>query len=200
MEGSTVLARYALDEAVEQEIVSELVSEDLLPSGAPWRLLASEVVELPADCAGSYMSHDAAESRLWVGDFSTSSGADLCIFPTRADGSLGPMESHWVLPIEKVQGILALGDGRALLSQSYSTADSALYLWTPGDSSVTQVLSGPSGFEDLTLSPEGLIWTSSESGGRFYQKRFTENPLCGTNWGDLYPYAFALDPESFIPD
>ena len=61
------------------------------------------------------------------------------------------------------------------------------------------MLTGPSGFEDLALSPEGLIWTASESGARYFQKRADENLLCGGNWSDLYPYVFALDPEAFLP-
>jgi hypothetical protein len=196
--GDRVLARYRLEEATERESVAGLVTEDLLPAGAPWRLEATEIAEIPSDCGVSYMSHEAAENRLWTGTFSTSSGAFVCVFGLNEDGSLGDREERWTLPIAKVQGVLALEDGRVLLSQSYGDADSALYLWTPGSSSAERVLSGPAGFEDLALSPEGLIWTASESGARYFQKRNDENDECSSNWSDLYPYAFALDPDVFI--
>ena len=107
-------------------------------------------------------------------------------------------DRYWSLPIEKVQGLLTLEGGRVLLSQSYGSNDSALYVWRPGSATATQVLSGPSGFEDLARGPDGLIWTASESGARYFQKRANENIACGFNWDDLYPYAFALDPEVFL--
>ena len=196
--GERVLARYDLEGAVDREPVSGTVSADLLPPGVPWRLEATEVASIPSDCGVSYMSHEAAENRLWTGTFSTSSGASVCVFALNEDGSLGDREERWTLPIPKVQGILALEDGRALLSQSYGDADSGLFIWTPGTSSAERVLSGPAGFEDLALSPEGLIWTASESGARYFQKRNDSNDECSPNWIDLYPYVFALEPDAFI--
>ena len=115
-------------------------------------------------------------------------------------GDLGETVGSWTLPIEKVQGVLALPDGRVLLSQSYGNADSGLCVWTPGTDTATKVLSGPAGFEDLALSPEGLVWTASESAARYRQKRLGENPLCGPNWTDLYLHVFALDTTTFLPD
>lgn len=146
------------------------------------------------------MSHEAGQNRLWLGKFSTSSGAAICAVELDTNGDLEETVTTWTLPIAKVQGALVLEDGRVLLSQSYGNNDSGLYVWTPGSSSATKVLSGPAGFEDLALSPEGLVWTASESAARYFQKRFGENPLCGTNWTDLYPYAFALDPSTFLPE
>ena len=197
--GTTVLARYSLEPPTEREPVSFPVSEDLLPPGVPWRLVADETVAVPEDCGSSYMSYDSAANRLWLGKFSTSSGAAVCVLEIDEEGLLGAVVERWTLPIAKVQGIVSLQDGRVLLSQSYGNNDSGLHVWTPGASSATEVLSGPAGFEDLALSPEGLIWTASESGARYFQKRFQENPFCGPNWSDLYPYAFAVDPETFLP-
>ena len=78
---------------------------------------------------------------------------------------------------------------------SYSKSDSALYLWNTSTDAIDRVLSGPSGFEDLTLSPEGLIWTASESGGRYFPKRFDENILWA-QWGDSTP---SVADQTFIP-
>ena len=138
--------------------------------------------------------------RLWLGQFSTGSGAKLCTVAVEPDGSLGSVIERWELPVGKVQGVLSVGEDQVLLSQSYGSTHSAVYLWTPTTDDVQTLLSGPSGFEDLSLSPEGLVWTSSESGARYFQKRFGENLLCGPNWGDLYPYAMALDLGDLLPE
>ncbi|HCH64580.1 MAG TPA: hypothetical protein DFR83_17370, partial [Deltaproteobacteria bacterium] len=198
--GTTYLARYELDEATEREAVSELVSADLLPSGAPWKTEAAELIALPDGCGSSFLSYDRIGEKLWLGQFSTGSGADLCAVRVDEEGRIGEVADRWELPVSKVQGVLSLGDGRVLLSQSYGSTDSALYVWTPTTNTVHTLLSGPSGFEDLALSPEGLVWTSSESGARYFQKRFAENLLCGPNWSDLYPYAMALDPAALFPE
>ena len=146
------------------------------------------------------MSYDRLGERLWLGSFSTSSGANLCTVAVDADGRLGEVLDRWALPTTKVQGVLSLGDDQVLLSQSYGSSDRALYLWRLDSDTYAPVLGGPSGFEDLALSPEGLIWTSSESGGRYFQKRFQENILCGPNWNDLYPYAMALDLSAILSE
>ena len=146
------------------------------------------------------MSYEGENHRLWIGTFSTSTGATVCAVDLQQNGDLGTGIARWALPISKVQGVLALDDGRVLLSQSYGNNDSALYVWTPGEASATKVLSGPAGFEDLAQSPEGLIWTASESGARYFQKRDDENSSCSSNWTDLYPYAFALEPAQFLPE
>ena len=93
------------------------------------------------------MSHDVDGGRLLLGQFSTSSGADICAVSIDEEGRLDEVVEQWTLPIAKVQGALSLSDGRILLSQSYSTADSALYIWTPGESAATLVLTGPSGLK-----------------------------------------------------
>ncbi|MEC7239641.1 MAG: LamG-like jellyroll fold domain-containing protein [Myxococcota bacterium] len=196
----TVLAKYSLEPPTVREPVSYPVSEDLLPSGMPWRAEAVVTHEVPEGCGSSYMSFERGQNRLWLGQFSTSSGAEVCAVELDSNGDLQETAGTWTLPIAKVQGVLALEDGRLLLSQSYGNSDSALYIWTPGSTSATKVLSGPAGFEDLALSPEGLVWTASESGARYFQKRFGENLLCGPSWTDLYPYAFALDPSTFLPE
>jgi len=198
--GTTYLARYELNDATERETVSDLVSADLLASGAPWRLDAAELIELPEGCGSSFMSYDRIGEKLWLGRFSTGSGAEVCTVAVEADGRLGEVTDRWELPVDKVQGVLSLGDGRVLLSQSYGSTHSALYTWVPTTGIVREVMSGPSGFEDLAMSPEGLVWTSSESGARYFQKRFDENILCGPNWSDLYPYAMALDPAEFLTE
>jgi hypothetical protein len=144
------------------------------------------------------MSYDRTADKLWLGSFSTRDGAKLCTVSVESDGGLGEVIERWGLPIEKVQGVLSVGDDRVLLSQSYGSAHSALYDWVPTTGEVRTLLSGPSGFEDLSLSPEGLVWTSSESGARYFQKRFGENIFCGPNWGDLYPYAMALELSGLL--
>ena len=115
-------------------------------------------------------------------------------------GVMGERVGRWTFPISKVQGVLALPDGRVLLSRSYGDNNSSLHIWRTSQSFATEVLTGPAGFEDLTLSPEGWIWSASESGARYFQKRFSQNVTCGLNWSDLYPYVYALDPAEFIPD
>ena len=154
-----------------------------------------QTVPRDADCGNSYLSWDPDTNHLWVGSFSTSSGAPVCEFELEADGSIGQRVARYTLPVSRVQGVHPLGDGRLLLSRSYGNNDSTLYTWTPGTDDEEQVMAGPAGFEDLWISPEGLIWTASESGARYFQKRFDENIVCGPNWGDLYPYVFALDPQ-----
>ena len=189
------LARYDLTLG-QATGTSPLPSADQMPAGDPMWLDAVETVDRDPDCGNSYMSWERAANRLWVGKFSTSSGAPVCVFELASDGTLGARLDRYTLPIDNVQGVQPLGDGRVVLSQSYGNASSALYVWTPGDSSATQLVTGPAGFEDLWLSPEGLLWTASESGARYFQKRFTENAACGPSWTDLYPYVFAVDPSA----
>ena len=188
------LALYDLTAGVEIA-VDDLTEENLLPSGAPKWLDAVMTVPQDPDCGASYLSWERDADRLWIGKFDTSSGAPVCLFELEADGSIGDRLGRWTLPVDNVQGVQPLGDGRVLLTTSYGNSDSEIFLWTPGESEATRLVKGPAGFEDMWLSPEGLIWTASESGARYFQKRFDENALCGPGWGDLYPYLFALDLE-----
>jgi hypothetical protein len=139
------------------------------------------------------MSVNRSTKTLWIGRFSTSLGASLCSFAIDERTGIGARGEALSLPIAKVQGVVALDDGRLLLSQSYGNNTSRLFVWTPGTPLAEVLVEAPAGLEDLSLSHEGLLWTASESAARYFQKRFTENPLCGPSWTDLYPYAFALD-------
>jgi hypothetical protein len=189
----TVLARYDLNSSGTAAAVDNLVSEDLLPSGAPRRVTAMETVAVDTECGSSYMSVNRSTKTLWIGRFSTSLGASLCSFAIDERAGIGARGEVLGLPIAKVQGVVALDDGRLLLSQSYGNNTSRLFVWTPGTPLAEVLVEAPAGLEDLSLSHEGLLWSASESGARYFQKRFTENLLCGPSWTDLYPYVFALD-------
>ncbi len=105
------------------------------------------------------------------------------------------LAAQYTLPVAKVQGAVALPGGALLLSTSYGNATSRVYRWSPGAATATEVATGPAGFEDLTLTPDGLVWTATESGGKFYQKRGS-NSNCSSSWTALYPYLFAWDVNS----
>lgn len=191
-----VLARYDLLEPGRATEISDPVSSELFPSGPPRFLTAAETVAVDADCGASWMSYDPVQHQLWMGTFSTSSGAPVCAFSLTPDGRINARVRREFLPISKVQGVLARPDGSLLLSRSYGDNHSGLYHWVLGADEANLLITGPAGFEDLAVSRDGKIWTASESGARYFQKRFSENALCGPGWGDLYPYAFALDPET----
>ena len=109
------------------------------------------------------------------------------------DGSIGDEQVRYELPVDKVQGCLALtGEPSSfLLSTSYGTASSALWAWTPG-SPAEVVLTLPAGLEDLDLGVDGWLWMWSESGARHFQKRFIP-------WSELYPFVFAIETSEIQP-
>lgn len=49
----------------------------------------------------------------------------------------------------------------------------------------------PAGGEGLSFSPDGKLWTVSESGAKYYQKR-SSNP-----WTTFYPFVFSI-PQAVI--
>ncbi len=95
---------------------------------------------------------------------------------------------------------------RAFLSTSGSTRPSKIYISNytgaekTGDTGQTGTSSllfeGPLGFEDLQLV-DTRLWTVSESGGMYYQKR---SGLLSP-WGSIFPFIFSMDVRNIVsPD
>lgn len=191
------LARYAIDDegAWSASTVADLAPPDLLPSGAP-RLIAYQRLEtapVDDDCGMSFLSYDASTHSLWTGTFNALLPAPLCRYELDASAQLATLALKVDMPLPRVQGVAVAPSGEVLLSTSYGNNTSWLYRW-PLDGAPVAIARGPAGFEDLAVTPQGLVWTVSESGGKYYQKR-GNNPSCSSPWTALYPYVFAFHLE-----
>ena len=128
-DSGTVLAKYSLQALTQREPVSYPVSEDLLPAGMPWAPEAVLTAEVPEGCGAPFMSYEAGQDRLWLGKFSTSSGAELCAVELDSSANLEATVSSWTLPISKVQGVRsARGRQGAALSELRKQRQCALCL------------------------------------------------------------------------
>lgn len=134
---------------------------------------------------------------LWTSDWDTADIRKLHGFKLNTDGSIAvPAVYSFNLPATLVNGIAcysatatdlyfyilsAGGDNPSILRRvRYSKSSS-----TPQSS--TTVFTGPAGQEGLTMVGT-QVWTTSESGGRFYQSRTTDP------WTDLYPFMYGIAP------
>ena len=134
---------------------------------------------------------------LWTSDWDTVDIRKLHGFKLNPDGSIAvPAVYSFNLPATIVNGIAcysatatdvwfyilsAGGDNPSYLRRVRYAKSSA----TPQSSTI--VFTGPAGQEGLTLVGT-QVWTTSESGGRFYQSRTTDP------WTDLYPFCYGIAP------
>lgn len=128
---------------------------------------------------------------LWVSDYEDAA-MKIVGFKINADGSIASTATYiFNLPTTKVNGMVCYNT-TATQFKFYTVRAG---VWTRVTynktsatpvSTVTPVFTGPGGTEDLTIIGSE-IWTSNESGGRFYQKG-------AAPWDDLYPFVFGVVP------
>ncbi len=135
---------------------------------------------------------------LWLGDFDGDSAKSIDVFDVTGSTNL-VYSTSFTQVNEDAQGVLVYYDSgqtnRTLLSTSYGSGDSTVYQATYSSTasaavSSRRLLVGPGGFEDFTLF-KGDLWTSSESGGKHFQKRTFP-------WSMLFPFVFSLDIDDCL--
>lgn len=156
---------------------------------------AARSIRTPAKA--SYVS--AHRDTLWVGDWRTSSDVEPFLYAHALD-SAGVPESQparvFALP-RNIQGVDLFdfqGDTWVVLSRNKSSSAAELlryrlsalqrHVVASPDSSITM----PHGIEDLSFFPDGTLWTNSESGTDYYQRR--TNP-----WTSFYPFVYSVPAE-----
>ncbi|MBT6325498.1 MAG: hypothetical protein HOJ35_05980 [Bdellovibrionales bacterium] len=197
------LHRYDLNSPDSTIISSSPPPKSLMNTkGTIKKILYSDSFNYSSLCGYSYVSYDKYRNLLWVGGFDEDSLTNICSYKLNsAKNSLSEWSSINQLPVNKVQGAVARPDGKLLLSTSYGHKKSRIYLWDIDNASFAttvktllygNVLKGPPGFEDVTISSDGMLFGLSESGGAYYQKRGNNNK-CSSSWTGFYPYIFGID-------
>ncbi len=129
---------------------------------------------------------------LWTTEYDTSSNRKLLGFKINPDGSI-PLQNavySFTLPVTGVNGMCCY---------NMTSTECYFYVVTGGvwkrlrylkssatAQSNTTVFTGPGGTEDFTMVGS-QIWTTNESGARYYQKRTSPAP-----WDNLYPFLFGV--------
>ncbi|MFT4605712.1 MAG: hypothetical protein ACI9W4_002456 [Rhodothermales bacterium] len=152
-------------------------------------------VRVPAKA--SYVS--AHRDTLWVGDWRTSSDVAPFLYAHALDADGVPdSEPARVFAVPRnIQGVDVFdyrGESWVVLSRNKSSSAAELLKYrlsslqrhvvaTP-DSSITM----PHGIEDLSFFPDGTLWTNSESGTDYYQRK--TNP-----WTSFYPFVYSVPAQ-----
>lgn len=167
--------------------------------------------DLEADAAGTINVESKASfvsafrDTLWVGDWRTASDVApyLYAYPLGADGrpSRTARPAVYALP-RNIQGVdLFEHDGvtYVFLSRNRNSREaeilrfrrSALDPYAVPEADTSIVL--PVGIEDLSFFPDGTLWTNSESGTDYYQRREFDA------WSVFYPFVYAVPPHVLFP-
>lgn len=129
---------------------------------------------------------------LWTTEYNTGSNRKLLGFRINTDGSVATAAAVYSfnLPVTAVNGMCC-----------YSMTATECYFYvvtggvwkrlrylksSPTVQSTTNVFVGPGGTEDFTMVGT-QIWTTNESGARYYQKRTD-----GAPWDNMYPFLFGM--------
>lgn len=198
------LYRYDLENSTSKgggSGISTVTSSAPLPEslmntkGTIKKILYSKLTSYNSACGTAYVSYDKYRNYLWIGDFDDEKYSFICGYELNTLGkNLKGLKRIKRLPVKKVQGVAPRSDGKLLLSTSYGDNQSKIYLWDLDDDDSDLVLKGPPGFEDLTMSTDGMVFGLSESGGAYYQKR-GNNTNCSDSWSGFYPYIFGINVD-----
>ncbi len=146
----------------------------------------------------------AFEDTLWVGDWRPSNDVEpfLYTYPLASDGRPERTAAHVYAIPRNVQGVDLIrrnGQTYIFMSRNRNSREAELLRFrrqqlhrsvvpTP-DSTVTM----PFGIEDLSFSPDGSLWTNSESGTVYYQRRDV------SPWQVFYPFVYRVPEHSILP-
>lgn len=149
----------------------------------------------------SYMTY--YDEYVWVGDFVTSGDAYIKGYPLNEDGSVNKSVTpitYKVLP--KTQGVAwtnVNGKDYLMISTSYGDSFSKIYRVPRTELSSTQVPSPdntftlPAGGEDLSFDKDKNLYSQSESGSKYFQKR-------SSPWNTFYPFIYKISYETLFGD
>ncbi len=141
---------------------------------------------------------------IWVGDYVTSGNGYLKGYPLNEDGSVNNTVSpkKYMIP-HKTQGatwINVEGINYLMISLSSGDGQSSIYRVPLSELSSTHVpipdriFKFPAGGEDLTFDEDNNLYTQSESGSKYFQKR-SSSP-----WSTFYPFIFKISHETLFGD
>ncbi len=157
---------------------------------------------ISVDSKASFVS--VFEDTLWVGDWRPSNDVEpfLYTYPIAEDGRPEAAAVHVFSIPRNVQGVDLIrrnGQTYVFMSRNRNSREAELLRYrreqlhtsmVPSpDSSVTM----PFGIEDLSFTTDGSLWTNSESGTVYYQRRDV------SPWPVFYPFVDRVPEKAILP-
>jgi len=145
----------------------------------------------------------AFRDTLWVGDYRTSSDTAPFLFAHALDQNGRPDPDpvyRFPLP-RRIQGVDLIESPRGtvvVLSRNRTSTTAELLRYRLDALSTTSVVSPdsvvimPHGIEDLSFLPDGTLWTNSESGTDYYQRKSSGA------WSSFYPFVYSIPASSIL--
>ena len=140
---------------------------------------------------------------LWVGDYKTNVPPYLWGYALNEDGTVDVNSSpkKYLMPLKTQGAAWTNVDGTEYLMISTSSGDGMSYIYRAprANLSLTQypiadrTLAFPAGGEDLSFDNDQNLYTQSESGAKYFQKRTSP-------WGTFYPFLFKISYETMFDD
>ena len=166
-------------------------------------------VDLEADLNGTIRTPSKASfvsafrDTLWVGDYRTSSDTAPFLFAHALDENGRPNpEPAYRFPLPRnIQGVDLFEAPQGtivVLSRNRSSSTAELLRYRLDALSTTSVVSPdsvvimPHGIEDLSFLPDGSLWTNSESGTDYYQRKSSGG------WTSFYPFVYSIPASSIL--
>lgn len=145
------------------------------------------------------------EDTLWVGDWRPASDVRPFLFAHALgpDGRPETSASYKFAIPRNIQGVdLFEHDGVRYIfmarNRNSSEAELLRFRLSDLDPDVVvepdSVITMPHGIEDLGFSPDGALWTNSESGTDYYQRK-TFSP-----WTSFYPFVYSVPKHALFPN
>jgi hypothetical protein len=166
-------------------------------------------LDLEADPDGTIQTPSKAsfvsafQDTLWVGDYRTSSDVAPYLFAHALDeqGRPNPTPSYRFPLPRRIQGVDLIDGPRGtvvVLSRNRSSTTAELLRYRREDLSSSflgdpdSVIIMPHGIEDLSFFPDGSLWTNSESGTDYYQRKSSGA------WSSFYPFVYSIPASSVL--
>ena len=167
--------------------------------------------DLDPDADGTFQTGSKASfvsafnDTLWVGDYRTASEAAPYLFgyPLAEDGRpvKGGRPAIYALP-RNIQGVDMFahgGETYVFMTRNRNSREAEVlrlrrsglspYVVPTPDTSITM----PHGIEDLSFWPDGTLWTNSESGTDYYQRKSSGA------WPIFFPFVYSVPGDALIP-
>jgi hypothetical protein len=166
-------------------------------------------LDLEADSDGTIQTPSKASfvsafrDTLWVGDYRTSSDTAPFLFAHAIDENGRPDPDpvyRFPLP-RRIQGVDLIESPRGtvvVLSRNRNSTSAELLRYRLDALSTTRIVSPdsvvimPHGIEDLSFLPDGTLWTNSESGTDYYQRKSSGA------WSSFYPFVYSIPAVSIL--
>ncbi len=166
-------------------------------------------VDLQADSDGTIQTPSKASfvsafrDTLWVGDYRTSSDVAPYLFAHALDeqGRPDPTPSYRFPLPRRIQGVDLIEGPRGtvvVLSRNRTSTTAELLRYRREDLSPSvlvdpdSVIIMPHGIEDLSFLPDGSLWTNSESGTDYYQRKSSGA------WASFYPFVYSIPASAVL--